>query len=884
MRCPIRRLTGFTFPAWFGVLLSLTTLTTLFAADYYVSPSGNDNHDGSLESPFRTIARASQVLQPGDTCIIRAGVYEEVLRPANSGTSGQPIIYRAYPGENAQLSAMQALSGWELDSDSVYRTTVDWDLEQRNFVMHEETALDLARWPNNSDGDVWTLNSLRNTGGSGEDVITGAFLDYAPGIPAHDWSQGGSVFFYGDRPGSGWTAWKAFITGSTGSRVTFALDKNPAWIRTAHPPTDGGEFFLEGIREALDYENEWFFDSATRTLYLQIPGGEKPADGAVAMRRRIEAIDLRDRSYVEIHDLRVLGGEILISGSNNRLFRVTSRYGNHSRGVVRGFHANSRSVHISGSDHIIEKCDIGFGAGTGIWDSGTNTVITNCYIHDFNTLGDYDAIVMVRDGGGGTRLTHNTITRGGRDAIQMVTTDNEVAYNDVSYSNLIADDCALFYTLGGPKRIEIHHNWFHDAYSHGSKTKAAGIYLDNDSNGFDVHHNVVWNTEWTGVQINWNGTDINIFNNTFWGNSQVMGAWHKEGTAFSNVKVYNNLADNGAWEPQSDKQNNLVLTSTEAFVAAEAGDFRLTTGASAIDAGREIDPFTAGFQGTAPDVGAYEHDGEFWIPGIDWDPTMGPVGFSDSRLVNLSVRTPLAESQNLIVGFVTAGGERELLVRAVGPGLAPYLSGFHTDTVLNLYQGQTWIAENDDWDGTLSDLMASVGAFALEAGSKDAAMQVPIRGPHSAHVTGPSSGTILLEAYDVGGDDDATISNVSARNEVGTGDRVLIAGFVINGDSPRSLLIRGVGPTLGAAPYNLPGTLVDPKIEVFNRSGIKVGENARWSSTLTPVFDRIGAFQLQPGSLDAALRITLEPGAYSVALSGNDGGTGEAIIEVYDLP
>ena len=592
------------------VLISVVGASKLPAADYYVSPNGDDSQSGAIDAPFRTLAHAAQVLQPGDSCILRAGVYEEILRPQNSGAADQPITYRAYPGEDVLLSAMQTLNDWELDSGSVYKTSVDWDLEQKNFVMHGETALDLARWPNNSDGDVWTLNSLRNTGGSSEDVINDAFLDYATGIPDHDWSQGGSIFFYGDRPGSGWTAWKAFITGSTPTRVTFELDKNPAWIRTAHPPADGGEFFLEGIREALDHENEWFFDSATRTLYLQIPAGIQPADGAVAMRRRVEAIDLRDRNHVEIHDLRVFGGEILISGSHNRLYRVTSRYGNHSRGVVNGFHAGSRSVHITGSDHVIEKCDIGFGAGTGIWDSGTNTLITNNYIHDFNTLGDYDAIVMVRDGGGGTRLTHNTITRGGRDAIQMVTTDNEVAYNDVSYSNLIADDCALFYTLGGPRRIEIHHNWFHDAYSHGSKSKAAGIYLDNDANGFDVHHNVVWNTEWTSVQINWNGTDINIFNNTLWENSQVMGAWHKAGTAFSNVKVYNNLSDNGAWEPQSDKHNNLVLASGDAFVAAEAGDFRLSAGASPIDAGREIETFTAGFKGTAPDVGAYEHGGQ----------------------------------------------------------------------------------------------------------------------------------------------------------------------------------------------------------------------------------------------------------------------------------
>jgi hypothetical protein len=552
--------------------------------------------------------------------------------------------------------------------------------------------------------------------------------------------------------------------------------------------------------------------------------------------------------------------------------------------VTSGFHGNSRSVEIRGSDHVIEKCDIGYGSGTGIWDSGTNTRILNNYLHDFNYLGDYDAIVMVRDGGGGTLLMHNTIARGGRDAIQMVSNNNVVAYNDVSVSNLIADDCGLFYTVGGPRNTEIHHNWFHDTESPGTKRKAAGIYLDNDSVGFSVHHNVVWNTEWSAIQINKDAGDIDVFNNTLWNTDKAMGAWHADGTAFFNVRVWNNLADDHNFEQQSDRQNNLTLTTEDPFVDAANGDFRLRPGSAPVDAGREIAGITDGHTGAAPDIGAYEAGAKYWVPGINWDPALGPIGYSDSRLTNLSVRTPLAEEQLLIVGFVTEGGAKDVLVRAVGPGLEGFVTGFHPDTSLELYKGSELKDQNNSWSGDLADIMSSVGAFPLTVGSRDAALLYPVDGPHTAWVQGNGSGIVLLEAYDAGSNEEVSIVNVSARNHVGIGDQILIAGFVITGSMPRTVLLRGVGPTLGEAPFNLPGVLENPQVIVFNAEGTKVAENDQWPAVLTPVFDQLGAFQLTPDSEDAALRITLDPGAYTVQVSGSDGGTGEAIVEVYAVP
>lgn len=604
--------------------LSLSWLST-FSKEIYVAKDGSDENAGTLEKPYLTLAKAGSVAAAGDIVFIREGIYEETLAPTNSGVEGNPIVFQSFEGEKVIITAMQGLKNWSLDAGSVFKTSVDWTLEQQNFVMHEQTALDLARWPNNEDGDPFTQNTLRNTGGSGPDVANDAFLEYTDEIPDINWENGGSLYFYGDKEGAGWTTWRSYIKSSTTDKITFDLNKNPSWIRTVHSPKDLGNFFLQGVKGALDFQNEWYFDPVSKTLYVQLPDGAKPADDAIKMRKRVYTVDLRGKNYIELRNLAVFGGSIEISGDGNKIYGVSSFYGNYTLGVVSGFRANSQSVNIiQGIGNVIEKCEIAFGAGTGVWDSGEGSTITNCNIHDFNYLGDYDAVVMIRNGSG-TTLSHNTISRGGRDAIQSLSKGVIISYNDVSQSNLIADDCGLFYTVGGPSNSELHHNWFHDAYSSGDKTKAAGIYLDNDSEAFTVHHNVVWNTEWSNIQINWNGKNINIYNNTLWNGSAVMGAWHKEGTQFSKVKVFNNLGDNDEWESQSDARSNIVSTD-DPFVNLNGDDFRLKSGTSPVDAGLIIEGITDGYKGNSPDVGAYEFGGKDWRAGIDWETKLGPTG------------------------------------------------------------------------------------------------------------------------------------------------------------------------------------------------------------------------------------------------------------------
>ena len=253
-----------------------------------------------------------------------------------------------------------------------------------------------------------------------------------------------------------------------------------------------------------------------------------------------------------------------------------------------------------------------------------------------------------------------------------------------------------------------------------------------------------------------------------------------------------------------------------------------------------------------------------------------------SRLSNLSVRTTMLAGQTLIVGVVVDGGSRDVLVRAAGPALAAFgLANAMIDPRLELYNGPTKVFENDNWPLTLSPTFTEVGAFPFAAGSLDAAFVRGIDGARSIWALGTGPGAVLVEAYDTGSGNSPRMVNVSARNRVGTGDDILIAGFNIAGTGPKQLLVRAIGP--GLAAFGVPGTLVDPVLEIYTGSGIKVAENDNWSADLAPTFAAVGAFALPAGSRDAALLTTLLPGGYTVQVRGAGGGTGEGLIEIYEI-
>jgi len=288
------------------------------------------------------------------------------------------------------------------------------------------------------------------------------------------------------------------------------------------------------------------------------------------------------------------------------------------------------------------------------------------------------------------------------------------------------------------------------------------------------------------------------------------------------------------------------------------------------------------------------------------------------RLVNLSTRAEVETGSNIVIaGFVVAGaGSKSVLVRGVGPSLAALgVSGVLAQPVLGVYDSSgTLIATDAGWgnaptagtsstgatfrQATAAD-MSSVGAFALTAGSADSAMVLALpAGSYTEQISGVggSTGIALAEVYETNTSVPIVLSNISARCSVGANANVVISGFVVAGNQPAELLIRGIGPALTA--FGVSGALAQPSIGLFDSSGTLIASNTGWTrsvvagtSSVAATFrlataadmSSVGAFALTAGSADSALVATLPPGQYTAVISGVGGSMGTGLAEVYEL-
>ena len=129
--------------------------------------------------------------------------------------------------------------------------------------------------------------------------------------------------------------------------------------------------------------------------------------------------------------------------------------------------------------------------------------------------------------------------------------------------------------------------------------------------------------------------------------------------------------------------------------------------------------------------------------------------------------------------------------------------------------------------------------------------------------------------------------NISTRAYVGTGSSIAIGGFVISGSANEQVLIRAVGPTLSE--FSVSGVLAQPVLAVFNSSGTQIAANTGWGTNsnaaqISAAFATTGAFTLPTSSADSAVLLSLAPGAYTVQVSGLNNSTGNALVEVYEVP
>ena len=284
------------------------------------------------------------------------------------------------------------------------------------------------------------------------------------------------------------------------------------------------------------------------------------------------------------------------------------------------------------------------------------------------------------------------------------------------------------------------------------------------------------------------------------------------------------------------------------------------------------------------------------------------------RLTNLSTRLKLAAAgDTLTFGFNLTGTQpATLLIRGVGPGLTVFgLTGVLAAPRLEIRpagNADTLLAVNEGWDkapnnsANIVAAAASVGAFALTAGTADCAVLLSLpAGGYTATFRGinGTTGEVIAEVYDVS--KNATrLTNLATLARLSNPGDLITAGITIAGDQARTLIVRGIGP--GLADLGVPGTLPDPTLTVLSSTAQNLDSNNNWSTggsgpSLTAAFPAIGAFTLKAGSADAALvrafTATASGSGYSIqtaaaATPANatnpPSPTGLLLIEVYEAP
>ena len=258
-----------------------------------------------------------------------------------------------------------------------------------------------------------------------------------------------------------------------------------------------------------------------------------------------------------------------------------------------------------------------------------------------------------------------------------------------------------------------------------------------------------------------------------------------------------------------------------------------------------------------------------------------------ATLVNISTRLNVLTGDNVLDGgFIVVGsGFKHVLIRGLGPSLASAgITGALADPIIELHSGTSnvIIAENDNW---MKNQKAEIEATGLQPSNdaESALIATLAAGAYTVIERGKqdTTGVGLIEIYDLDAGVGPELANISTRGFVDTGSNVMIAGFIVASTTGGSsqVIVRALGPSLGN--FGVANPLADPVLDLYDANGMLIASNDNWQSDQEAEIDATG---LQPSNdAEAAIVITLAPGAYTAIESGKNDGTGVGLVEVYNL-
>jgi hypothetical protein len=503
------------------------------AATFHVAVTGNDASAGDGNFPWKTIQYCADQAQAGDVCRVHAGTYRETVTAKRSGTAAAPIRFEAAPGECATVSGADLLTGtWSVHSGSIWRVPTN-----RQFIQMFSGGklLNEARWPNADPADLVHMPMAKAGAGTDLNGIV------AVGAPAGDW-KGAMVLVL---PGLQWFSYTRHVAGydPVSRRLSFDKPINE-WVPQLVPKEDS-RYFLFGSLTALDSEGEWSLDAAAGTLYFWPPASVRPDALPLEVKQRTWAFDVSNQSYVEIAGFRTFASAIRLNyASHCTVDGVRGEYVSAMR-ETDGWNVNPDVPTIWGDSNVWKNSVFSHSAASGLWVHGNDNLIVNNVIHDVDTAALQRAGIEFAAWGTNARNTvaYNTTFRSGWAGIALTGSNaGRTLYNLVTDSSLLVNDAGGIYAgLTDGQGSEI--AWNEVARS--PCEYCTGVYLDDGSKNFVVHHNYVHDIAWFGASFkNQNA----FFNNSIravgrspftMGMNANTGAWDGVSSAF----LLNNLLE-----------------------------------------------------------------------------------------------------------------------------------------------------------------------------------------------------------------------------------------------------------------------------------------------------------------------------------------------------
>ena len=488
------------------LFLALLLSISVYSREYFVSKNGNDANPGTKQQPFLTIQKAASVMQAGDVCYISAGVYPETIRPGQSGTAEQPIVFKTVaPDEKVIVTGADPIAAakWKKVDSHIFKAEVKIILDHENQIFLGSKTMVEARWPNVGDDLLSPGLSVMDEGTAPEQIVDADMPDYN--------YEGAHVWIHAPKYWSDWT-----------TKIERQINRNTLQIENIapyagpnqHVAAPGADYFIFGCRDALDAENEWFYDEDEKALYIYRENGKLPEERYL-VKRRMNAFSFSDIQHIEVSGITIIGSTIETNQNTKSVLldRMKIFYPYYSSQSNNYFgDQTDKGVLLQGKNCTIKNSEVAYSSACGVMLGGENNKVLNCYIHDTDFIGSYASCVQL--GGKENVVSHCTLTRTGRSVIDYGDMYRAlVQYCDMSHAGQLTSDLGLTYgnvIEGG--NSEFRYNLLHE---NDATHLNMGLYYDHGTQNIISHHNIIWGITFSAFHLNHYAAYHLVYNNTF---------------------------------------------------------------------------------------------------------------------------------------------------------------------------------------------------------------------------------------------------------------------------------------------------------------------------------------------------------------------------------